>query len=173
MTWTTETETNNFGFEIQRSSDKINFRLIGFKSGHGTTSFPHHYQFTDSNLASGEYNYRLKQIDSDGSFIFSDKIFVALAMPFKYDLQQNYPNPFNPTTTIWFSIPQDEKVTVNVYDVTGRFLINLVDSFLHGGTFFVEWDEKDINGKIVCNGLYLYRITAGKYTNIKKMIFGK
>ena len=111
--WSTATETNNQGFEIERISpirsknDEVRRvgMKIGFVPGFGTTTEVHHYSFVDESLQSGDYQYRLKQIDFDGTFEYSNIIEVTVDAPTKFSLEQNYPNPFNPTTKIKYTIP--------------------------------------------------------------------
>ncbi len=173
LNWTTESESNNFGFEIQRSEDSITFQRIGFRPGRGTTSSPHNYQFVDINLPSDKYYYRLKQIDTDGSATFSATIFVSLSKPNDYQLQQNYPNPFNPTTTILFSIATDERVVLSIYNVSGRLIATLIDNLLTAGTHACEWDGKDTNGNSAANGLYICHLSAGEFSETKKMLLAE
>ena len=80
-------------------------KRVGFVNGNGTTTETQSYSFMDENLVSGKYLYRLKQIDFDGSFEYSNEVEVIVTVPDRFELSQNYPNPFNPTTKISFSIP--------------------------------------------------------------------
>ena len=120
LNWSTASETNNSGFEIIRSTIEETWNKIGFVPGHGTTTEPQHYTFSDNDVKSGRYKYRLKQIDFDGSFEYSEEIEVNVTLPNKFSLDQNYPNPFNPTTTINYSIPEDVFVTLTVYNIVGE-----------------------------------------------------
>ena len=116
LNWTTATETNNMGFEVERkqvfssqsSVHNENWVRIDFVTGSGTTTKSQTYSFVDNNLSAGKYQYRLKQIDFDGSFEYSNTIDVEIISPDIFTLEQNYPNPFNPTTVIQFSIPSVE-----------------------------------------------------------------
>ena len=106
LQWTTATELNNLGFEVQRKSLDSDYEVLGFISGAGTTTEPRTYFFTDSKIHNGQYVYRLKQMDFDGAFVYTDEILVEVDAPAEYALEQNYPNPFNPSTNINFSIAE-------------------------------------------------------------------
>ena len=83
------------------------------------------YRFVDENVAGTISFYRLKQVDLDGSFTYSQEVEVNTEMPTSFSLSQNYPNPFNPTTKINYSVPFDSKVTISVYSVTGELVMEL------------------------------------------------
>ena len=125
LNWVTATEINNQGFEIQRSSSNSEFATIGFVEGCGTITEPHEYSFIDRNVTTCEYFYRLKQIDYDGTFEYSNEIEVDAA-PVSFSLEQNYPNPFNPSTKITYSIPQKSFVSLKVFDQLGSKVAELV-----------------------------------------------
>ena len=169
LSWVTATETNNQGFEIQRtSSTSENWEKVGFIAGFGTSTELHHYSFSDEPTASGKYQYRLKQIDFDGSFEYSNTIEVEVMVTKDYSLSQNYPNPFNPATLISFSIPNDEFVSLKIYDVLGREVAQIINERRSAGTHQVEFDGASLN-----SGVYYYTLTAGSYTETKKMLMVK
>ncbi|MBK6913405.1 MAG: T9SS type A sorting domain-containing protein [Ignavibacteriales bacterium] len=157
LNWATATETNNQGFEIERKLFGSNYEKIGYITGFGTTTEPKSYSFTDQNVTSGKYSYRLKQIDFDGTFEYSNTIEVEISTPLEFSLEQNYPNPFNPTTTITFSIPEKSFVTLKVYDILGREIAVLVNEELETGNF-----EKTFEASTLSSGVYIYRITTMK-----------
>lgn len=171
--WTTVSETNNFGFEIQRSSNNVEFSQIGFLPGQGTISTPHSYQYADHDILAGKYYYRLKQIDTDGSFDFSPVLEVNFSVPTTCSLLQNFPNPFNPVTTIQFKIPINNQVKINIYDIKGKLVRNLVDEIKPAGSHSIEWDSRNNEGITVSNGVYFYRMISGEYSSSKKMILMK
>ncbi|MEJ2104004.1 MAG: hypothetical protein P8X47_05440, partial [Ignavibacteriaceae bacterium] len=137
LNWSTATETNNLGFEIERSSSMTTpghgWEKIGFVPGFGTTTEPKSYSFIDEDVTTGTYKYRLKQIDFDGGFEYSNEIEVAVDFaPTEFVLYQNYPNPFNPKTTIKFEIPGQARndnvlLKLKVYDVLGNEVATLVN----------------------------------------------
>lgn len=174
LNWTTATELNNSGFEVQRSDDVGLWQKIGFVKGHGTTSEEQNYTFKDNSVAPGQYQYRLKQIDFDGTFEFSEVVEIEVGLPLEFSLEQNYPNPFNPTTTIRFSIPLlggDERgglVTLKVYDVLGNEIATLVNEEKPAGAYEIEFD-----GTGLPSGIYFYKLKAGNFVETKKMVFLK
>lgn len=164
LEWNTATELNNHGFEIERSLDKTNppdgeagWRTIGFREGKGTTSEPQQYSYSDifSGIESSKLYYRLKQIDFNGTFEYSDFVEVEIA-PSTFALSQNYPNPFNPSTSISYQLPVKSFVKLEVYDVLGNKVLTLVNEEKPAGSFKVELD-----GISLQSGVYFYRLQAG------------
>ncbi|MBT8383243.1 MAG: DUF4397 domain-containing protein [Ignavibacteria bacterium] len=171
LNWSTVTETNNQGFEIQRKSDN-EFVAIGFINGNGTTTEIQNYSYTDRNLNVGSYSYRLKQVDFDGSFEYSDIVEVVVA-PADFSLNQNYPNPFNPSTIITFNLAVDSKVILSVFNTLGEEVTKLVNGNLTAGTQQVEFDATEIN-----SGVYFYKLEAQgingeSYFEVRKMMLTK
>jgi hypothetical protein len=172
LNWSTATETNNQGFEVQRSTNN-QFTTIGFVNGFGTTTEIHSYSYTDNSLQVGTYSYRLKQIDYDGTFEYSDVIEVDVTVPKVFALEQNYPNPFNPSTIIKFSLAADSKVSLTVFDVLGQEVSNLINGNLSAGLHEINFNASNIN-----SGVYFYRIDATavdgtNFSSVKKMILTK
>lgn len=168
--WTTSSEINNAGFDVERSD--VNGQIsnvwskAGFISGNGTSSGSINYSFTDNNLSSGKYNYRLKQIDYNGNYeYFSLNSDVIIATPKNFFLGQNYPNPFNPSTVINYNIPQDSYVKIKLYDNTGREVRTLLSEFISAGYYTINFNVSDL-----ASGIYFYNINAGEYTATKKMM---
>ena len=168
LNWSTATETNNRGFDVQRSSEGTDYISLGFVNGYGTTTQQHNYSFTDKNLNQGSYSYRLKQYDFDGSFHYSDVVKVDFNIPLKFALEQNYPNPFNPSTKIKYSVPQSSKVIIKVFDVLGNEIETLVNEEKPAGTYELTWNAANLP-----SGVYFYQIKAGEFTTVKKMILLK
>jgi len=165
LSWQTETEINNQGFDVQKSTDQNEFFTIGFVEGHGTTTESQAYSYLDKNVFTGNYKYRLKQIDFDGTFEYSDVIEVEVASPITFSLGQNYPNPFNPSTTIKYSMPSSEFVTLKVYDVLGNEVAALVNEEKQEGIFDIK-----LNATTLPSGTYFYQLKAGSFVETKKMI---
>ncbi|MHC1737535.1 MAG: T9SS type A sorting domain-containing protein [Ignavibacteriaceae bacterium] len=168
LTWQTATETNSAYFEIQRKSDNSSWLSIGRVNGAGTTTSAVNYSFTDEAVTGSTVNYRLKQVDFDGSFAYSKEIEVELDLPTVFELSQNYPNPFNPTTTIRYAIPQESKVTLEVYTVLGEMVATLVNDIQPAGKYSVMLD-----GSRLSSGTYVYRLVAGNNVITKKMVLIK
>ena len=141
---------------------------IGFVSGNGTTTETSNYNFIDEPISSGLYSYRLKQIDFDGSYKYSDEVEVNFIFANDFKLSQNYPNPFNPTTTIEYQIPKESFVTIKVYDALGKEIVTLVSEEKPAGIHEVNFEPKDLT-----SGLYLYKIKAGSFEQTRKMLLLK
>ncbi len=157
LTWETATETNNFGFQIERSVDKPElWRTIGFVQGAGAANSPNAYTFVEHDLLPGKYLYRLKQIDTDGTFKYVDPIEVDIGdVPGGFGLSQNFPNPFNPLTTIAFAVAERSDVAIRMYDMIGREVQVLVEREFVPGNYRVSFD-----GTNVSSGVYVFRMTA-------------
>ncbi len=168
LNWTTSTETNNSGFEIERKAGDERFVKVGFAAGSGTTTQARSYSYTDENPGSGTYTYRLKQVDFNGSCSYSDEVMVNVNSPIRYTLEQNYPNPFNPSTKIKYSIPDDGLVKLRIYNLLGEEVFTLVNAVQKSGRYEVVFDASKL-----ASGVYYYRIEAQKYTSVKKMILIK
>jgi len=168
LNWSTASELNNFGFEVQRSTEGEEFATVGFVTGHGTTTEIKSYRFVDANLTSGSYSYRLKQIDFGGAFQYSDVVNVNVTALVQFELSQNYPNPFNPSTTIYFSLPQSSNVTLRVFNTLGQEVKTLLNQYMVTGAHSVKFDASDLN-----SGIYFYKLEAGQFAEVRKMMLVK
>jgi hypothetical protein len=168
LLWSTATELNNKGFAIERKTGNAGYTQVGFVEGNGTTSEKTFYSFKDSKLAAGTYTYRLKQVDFDGTFSYSDEINVEVAGPMTYALEQNYPNPFNPATIIRYSIPVEGFVNLSIYNALGERVASLVNQVMKAGSY-----EVNFNATGIASGVYFYRIEAGDFLSVKKMMILK
>ncbi|MEJ2618176.1 MAG: T9SS type A sorting domain-containing protein, partial [Ignavibacteriaceae bacterium] len=174
LSWKTATENNNSGFEVERSLDGKNFVKVGFVRGHGTTAKMNTYEFSDKLQNAGEFYYRLKQIDFNGTYKYSDVVKAASMVPKSFSLSQNYPNPFNPTTVINYDLPVASKVVLKVYDILGNEVATLVNKEEAAGSYQIVFNSVNTaNNKQLSSGVYFYRITAGNFTSIKKMMLLK
>ena len=175
LAWNTATETNNQGFEIQRSvvsrqQSAYNWTKIGFVKGQGNSVSPKSYTFVDNNISSGSYAYRLKQIDLNGSFSYSKVVEVNLSnMPEGFVLNQNYPNPFNPTTTIKFGFEKNTHATLTVYNALGMQVATLFNGNVEAGKMY----NVNFNASNLSSGVYYYRLSGANKNEIKKMILLK
>jgi hypothetical protein len=197
LNWSTATETNNSGFEVQRTSPFPSpyqgeggeagrgWETIGFVPGFGTTTETKSYSFIDDDVSSGTYKYRLKQIDFDGTFEYSNEIEVVVDFtPKEFVLYQNYPNPFNPTTKIKYEIPIADNplpggvrgglVTLKVYDILGNEVATLVNEEKQPGVYEVEFGNVGTSRDLsLPSGIYFYQLKTGEFTSIKKMVLLK
>jgi hypothetical protein len=170
LLWTTSKETNNAGFEVQKTvfgNQNSEWNKIGFINGNGTKNTPTNYIFTDSKLNTGKYKYRLKQIDNNGiSKYHTLNNIVEIGVPAKFSLSQNYPNPFNPRTKVEFQIPNDAKVSMIVYDIIGREVVTLINNEFKKADYYTV----DLNASNLASGIYFYSIIADKFIATKKMV---
>ena len=167
LIWNTSTEKNNQGFEVQRSNGG-SYEAVGYVAGFGTTTEPKAYSFTDKNLNSGKYTYRLKQIDYDGQYVFSNTVEVEVNPPLTFALEQNYPNPFNPSTLVKYSIAKDAMVNISVYNAIGEKVATLVNGLQQAGRY-----EVNFNAGNLTSGVYFYSIEAGDFKAVRKMLLMK
>lgn len=168
LNWETITEINNYGFNIERKSELIDWKEIGFISGNGTTNEFHSYQYSDKDLFVGKYQYRLKQIDNNGQFKYSPTVEVVI-LPNQFALYQNYPNPFNPSTTISYDLPANDFVTLKIYDVLGNEIETLINeeqqAGFHSSLFIVN--------SSLSSGMYFYTLQSNNKTLTNKMLLIK
>ena len=169
LVWKTATEVRNLGFDVERNDEfKTGWTKIGFVRGHGTSSSPYSYSFTDIPDKANKYYYRLKQTDINGQFSFSSQIEVSQATPSNFSLEQNYPNPFNPTTEIDYSIPAKCFVSINVYDILGRHITSLINEVKEPGIYNYVFNAGRLN-----SGTYIYKMQAGSFIQTNKMVLIK
>jgi hypothetical protein len=163
LSWTTATETNNRGFEIQRKNENNIWLTIGFVQGKGTTTEVQSYSFIHENLTSGKYSYRLKQFDFDGRFEYSNTVNVSIGSPLSFELSQNYPNPFNPTTTINFTLPERTNVSLKVFNILGSQVAQVLNEFKDAGSYSINFNSEGL-----ASGIYIYKISTGSGKEISR-----
>lgn len=170
LQWATASEINNLGFEVQRKiingNESSEWNVIGFKEGNGTTTTPQDYLFVDdiSSVNATSIQYRLKQVDFDGTFEYSETVFVENFLPSIFSLSQNFPNPFNPSTKINYSLPTAEFVNISVYNLLGEKVAVLVNELKEAGNYEINFNASELT-----SGIYLYKIEAGSFVQTNKM----
>jgi hypothetical protein len=164
LTWSTASEINNKGFEVQRRTDSGDWSVLGFVNGAGNSTNTHNYNFSDDKLSSGKYYYRLKQIDIDGRFEFSPVVSAVIGGSQKFSLEQNYPNPFRGETIVRFTLPEKANVKLSVFDMHGRLVRNLVSGSKDKGTHAIT-----VNSSTLTSGLYYYKLETDNFSAVKKM----
>jgi len=173
LEWRTATESNNYGFFVQKKKETAGeFQRIGFVAGNGTTASPHAYGFVDQSVGAGAWTYRLEQQDFNGQVSYSPEVMVAVTAPERFALHQNYPNPFNAVTTIRYEVPAgDHAVRLIVYDVLGHAVRTLVNSeHLSAGVYQVVWDGADESHRHVPSGVYFCQLKTGFEILVRKMV---
>ena len=176
LLWSTASEINNYGFYVQRSADAKTFATLpgSFQPGHGTTIEHHDYSYTDATAGDVQYFYRLEQVDRDGTITYSESkeaggtTGVKEQKPTEFALQQNYPNPFNPTSVIEYSLPSTSHVLLELYNLLGQKIATLVNDVKAPGFYQVQ-----VDGANLASGVYIYRLTAGQKTFVRKMALVK
>jgi photosystem II stability/assembly factor-like uncharacterized protein len=171
LKWSTATEVNNYGFNIERRSvDSANagWLKVGFVHGSGTCNVPHEYTFTDKTVAAGRYAYRLQQVDNNRQFKYSQETEVTIEAPKVFALSQNYPNPFNPLTKISLSLPSKSFVSLKIFDLLGREVETLISEELSAGSYVRQWNAINMP-----SGIYFYRLQADSFIETKKLILLK
>jgi len=178
LRWSTASELNNYGFDVERSeksnvnSDDALWQTIGFVTGSGNSNSIKEYSFTDDVYALSNrgaiLKYRLKQIDTDGSFKYSNEIEIDVNGIYAYELSQNYPNPFNPVTTIRYSVKNEGLVNFEIYNLLGELIASPVNEIKQPGNYELQFD-----GTSLSSGIYFYKIRTGEYVSVKKMILMK
>lgn len=177
LNWQTATEVNNYGFEVQRTPHSPPFEKggkqggweqIGFVEGHGNSNAVKDYSFADKSISAGAYSYRLKQIDTDGTYEYSPVVEIDITTPADFSIAQNYPNPFNPVTTISYTLPVNSNVKLAVYNLLGEEVAMLVNSEQQAGVYNISFDAAGL-----ASGTYIYRIIANDFVQTSKMILMK
>lgn len=177
VSWTTATEINSASFNVERTlSGTNNWSTVGTVAAAGTSTEMKSYSYVDRGLNSAKYQYRLKQIDLDGTYSYSKVVEVEVGLPTTFGMSQNYPNPFNPTTKIEYQVPVDARVSLELYDIAGQRVASLFTTELSAGYYTFDLAAGRYG---LASGVYFYRLTAteavsGKqFVNTKKMVMLK
>lgn len=168
LKWSTATEINNELFAIERKIMNGEWQKAGEVSGKGTTVEKQQYEFVDRNVKSGSYRYRLVQRDYDGTTTVAAETDAEVLLPVTTFLEQNYPNPFNPSTKIQFSLAAAGKTRLDIYNGLGELVSTLLNATLEAG-----YHEVTFNAGALPGGVYFYRLTAGEYMSVKKLVLTK
>ena len=169
ISWQTAVETGNNGFDVERLSDKSNWVTLAFIQGQGNSNSVKSYSYLDNSISKpGKYYYRLKQINNNGGFQYSNLAEADFVLPVIFSLHQNYPNPFNPNSIISYSLPTATNVKITVFNEIGEKIQVLENGFKTAGNYSVSF-----NGSNIPTGVYFYRIDAGNFSQVKKMIMEK
>ena len=171
LKWNANAGTNNYGFEIERSAiEYVNpeWIKIGFIKASNDVNHKESYTYIDDNIWGGKkFNYRLKQIRTNGTYAYSNEIEVEI-VPTKYEMSQNYPNPFNPSTTIRLSLPKETQLKINIYNMLGELVETLAE-----GTYEAGYHKVTFNASNLPSGAYIYRIESDAFVRVKKMLLLK
>lgn len=173
LEWSTSTETNNLGFEIEQSNDNIDFVRLGFVPGNGTTTESKNYNYVTDYTFTNKSYFRLKQIDLDGSFRIYDAVEINNLLPARFELTQNFPNPFNPSTNINFSLPVEARVQLIVFNSLGEKTSEIIEDVFPSGNHSINFDASSL-----ASGVYYYRLNVfgndgNSYSSTKKMMLLK
>lgn len=170
LLWSTATEVNNFGFAVERKSASADWNQITFVEGNGNSNAPKVYSYIDNTVdRTQNYQYRLKQIDNDGTFEYSSVVEANFAAPVNFNLSQNYPNPFNPSTKIQFTVQKNENVQLNVYSIDGEKVAALFDGAASAGVNY----ELNFEAGDLASGVYYYKLVSESGTQVRKMLLMK
>jgi hypothetical protein len=173
LKWSTATEVNNFGFDIERRNVEVAnsaWAKVGFVAGAGTSNVSHDYSYSETGVSAGRYAYRLKQVDNDGSFKYSQSMEVEIGLAAKeLTLCDNYPNPFNPTTNIEFTVAQDGKASLKVYNAIGQEVANLYNGDVKAGRII----QTHFDATRLASGIYYSRLQVDGKSLVKRMMFVK
>lgn len=184
VTWQTASEVNTAGFFIQRKKnehdgfERINDFMI---PATGSTATGAQYEYVDEIEVSGSLSYRLEEIALDGKSTVYQPVFISTisntenqsASVLTFKLKQNYPNPFNPQTRIAYDIAKQGHVTLQVFDLTGRLVKQLVNGEQKEGSYEATWNGTNETGQKVVSGVYFYRLTAPGFVSTRKMLLSR
>ncbi len=170
LKWATATEVNNSYFTVERTKQSVlkNWKEVARVNGAGNSNSPKNYSFTDMVSESGDYTYRLVQHDNDGTKQIMMETSAKVSIPLEFTLEQNYPNPFNPSTDIHYSVPEDTRVNISVFAVTGQLIKTLVDEYQSAGYHTIRMDASKMS-----SGTYIYQMNAGNTKLTKKLVILK
>jgi len=164
LKWTTASELNNKGFDIQRSVDGSRWESIAFVNGAGQSDMIRHYSYRDLSLPSGRYFYRLMQMDFDGQRKSSNVEVVNITGNISYEFSQNYPNPFRGTTSVELFLPEKKKLNLSIYDANGRMIKSILNESRDAGYHLIQFNADDLSP-----GIFYLRMETDDYRAVKKI----
>ncbi len=169
LNWGTATEDNNAGFDVEYARAGSEFIQAGFVDGNGSTTEVSEYSYTVEDLLPGKYNFRLKQIDFDGQFEYSDVVEANVSIPGKYILDNAYPNPFNPQTTVNFAVAEEQEVRYELYDATGRLVKTLFSGIVEAS----ETQTLRIDASDLTSGIYIGVLIGQGFNTSQRLVLVK
>jgi hypothetical protein len=171
LSWVTASDTGSGGFEVERKFENEAYKKIDFVASLGE---PGSYTWEDAGASTaGAYYYRLKQVDLQGGFNYSEEISVSVGIPKEFELSQNHPNPFNPETTFTYSVSSGSELSIIIYDLLGKQVQTLVREFKQPGRYQIKWNGTDDNSQRVASGIYFARLSVGKFSQVRKILLQK
>jgi hypothetical protein len=168
LNWSTASESNNYGFEIQKKYDS-DFKTIGFVLGRGTTVETNHYSFSYETVFAGINIFRLKQVDYSGTFSYSDEVQLVYNIPERFGLSQNFPNPFNPYTKFIYNIKEPGNVELKIYNALGKEVAIIQNDFQNPGRYEKVWEARDSRGISLPSGIYIAKLKSGNQVQTIKL----
>lgn len=172
LNWMTATESNSYGFSIERARENSSYCEIGFMNASGNSASIKTYKFVDEILSSGKYYYRLKQIDMDGEFEYSPEVEITINNPGQFSVSQNYPNPFNPSTKVKYSIPFDSYIKINLFDVLGNKVGVIFEGDIEAGYHEISISANAFS-KPLSSGVYFLKLETQGFQKIIKLTLAK
>ena len=169
LTWGTRSESNNAGFEVQKKEQDGEYEVMGWVQGAGTSAEAQEYRFTVTDLIPGSHAFRLKQVDFDGVFEYSDEISLTVAAEAGYFVGPPYPNPFNPSTTLSVSVSTEQRVVVEVFDILGRNVMTVFDGRMNAG----QTQELRIVASSLPSGTYLVQVNGRTFSETRSLYLMK
>ncbi|MBD3387301.1 hypothetical protein GF407_20520 [candidate division KSB1 bacterium] len=155
LTWRTFSESNNYGFVIERRTGDEPFTGTGFVKGRGTATAENQYEYVDANAEAGIlYQYRLKQMDLDGQYTYSAIVEIRVALPAQFNLYQNHPNPFNSETVISFSLTRKARTRISIHNIRGECVDTLIHEIKSPGFYHIVWQGRNQFNNKVPSGIY-------------------
>ncbi len=169
LRWRTLSEEENAGFHVEYADNPGAFESKAFITGAGTTHEAQAYSYQFEELPIGTHWFRLRQVDFDGTTSYSSTLEVDITLPGLYALDPAYPNPFVDVTTLRFAVQQDQRVTLDLYDIQGRLIRTLLEGPMEGGRMY----DVDLEAKGLSSGLYIVRLRGDEFVASRKVVLAR